>query len=87
MAAPLGLEGVTVERIEGGPLEVIAGGPLIGIHVRNNLMRVTKRGAVLLEELTATSAVGRINARTFTVLAANGSKYLVTKVRDCGCGR
>lgn len=81
MAATLSLEGVTVER-DGEPVD---GGPQVGAVVRYNVLRVTKRGQLLLE-LDGVTAVRRIDARNWAVDTASGTVH-VTKVRNCGCGR
>lgn len=80
MAAPLALEGVTIEK-DGSPL---AGGRNIGINVRGNTLRVYDRGT-LVEEAVGVTATVRVDRRTYTVTTP-GHVYSVSVIKNCGCG-
>lgn len=82
MAAPLALEGVTVEK-NGQPVD---GGPQVGINLRGDTMRVYRRGTLVLE-VNGIAGQQRIDRRNYTVTTNAGDVFHVQVIKDCGCGR
>lgn len=85
MASQLGETGVTITRTAGGDPGPVAGGPTVGVLVRNNVLKVTRRGALLLE-VDGVVAVEHPTRKTWTVTTAAGDVFDVAKLAGCGCG-